>query len=349
MKRRIIIVVVLLILLGLGGLWYYLQQSHESIKAPKPQTQLVRVAKVEMQTVPHQVDAVGVLKAKRRINVAPQLPGQIVSITYQPGAFVKEGTRLIQLDDRIYRANLKSSKAAFKLAQINYHRYRSLAKQGVLAKQMLDKMRATFQEAQAKVSELQTTLSQTTIRAPFDGYVGAKMVSIGDYVEIGKTLTTLTDRSYLQVDYSLPEKYLSVLKLGQLVTLYIPNQKDKSFHGVVSYIAPTIDISTHSIALEAEVANPKNILTPGLFVRIRQRVGIARNALVVPQTSIVPTITGDKVFVVVKGKARTRKVRIGVTVGNKVQIIKGLSLGDVVITAGQQHIKDGSPVKIESR
>lgn len=347
MTRKITIyIIVIVALAAIGSGWYYWQRAQAPRLIPKSEPIAVKVSKVIRQSVPDVVDAIGVLQAKQQINVTPEISGIVISINYTPGSFVKKGTVLFRLDDRIYLAKLKSSKATLRLAKLNYQRYTKLAKLGALSKQALDTIRANYLQAQADVKTNQTYLSQTIIKAPFDAYVGPKNISIGDYVQQGQLLTSLTDRKNLYVDYQVSEKYLPKLKLGQDVKIIVTNMPGRLFKGKVSYIAPTINVSTHSVALQAAVLNLDNQLTPGSYVKIKQHIGLQRDALVIPQQSLIPTITGNKVFIVVNGKAQSVNVKIGATINNQVEIIKGLSFGDVVVTAGQQQLKNGTKVKV---
>ncbi|MCH9643418.1 MAG: efflux RND transporter periplasmic adaptor subunit [Gammaproteobacteria bacterium] len=343
-RKIIIFIIVVAIILGIGFGWYYWPSDSGPAQASVPQVIAVRVAKVKRSTITNTVYAVGTLQAKQQINVAPQMDGKIVAILYKPGSFVKQNTVLFQLDDRIYQARLRSAQSALNLAKMNFERSLQLAKTGAQSKQTLDSMRATFEEAQAALSSDQTVLSEARIRAPFSGYVGPQLVSIGDYVRQGQTLTTLTDRSILQVNYSLPEQYLQQLQLGQKVRVILPNHKHEKFIGKLSYISPTVDDTTDSVDLEADIPNPKNILAPGLFVKVKQVLGMNRNALVVPIESLVSTITGSQVYRIENHRARAISVKTGATSRNHVEILKGLKQGDVVVTAGQQELIDGSHV-----
>lgn len=300
MSRKIIsFVAVAVIFLVFGGLWYHWQRVPEDASSLQSQQSVaVQVASVVSQSVPNHIDTVGTLHAKQMADLSSDTAGKVVKILYTPGSFVKQGTPLIQLDDRTYQSNLQSDEAALELATLNYQRNQSLAKLGAQAKQTLDAARADYLQAQAKVAKDKTVLSETVIKAPFDGFVGAKNVSVGDYVQQGQTLTVLVDRQLLQVDYSFPEKYLSHIKWAQKVTIKLPGHPKPKTHvlmGTVSYIAPQVDPSTHSIALQADIPNTNNALTPGVFVKVEQTTGINEHSLVVPEESLVPTITGNEV------------------------------------------------------
>lgn len=345
MKRLSTLIIVLIIVIGLGTYWYEEQQAEEAVQTPTLGATPVVLVKVKRQALPRQLQAVGTLKAWRQIAVASQLDGEVTALYFKPGSYVAAGARLLQLDDRIARAKLASANSALHLATMNYQRAQSLAHTGAESKQALDKMRATFHEAKAAVDIHRKLLSETSITAPFAGYVGVQSVNVGDYLRKGQTITTLTDRSQLRVTYQLPERYWSRLKLAQSVILTLPNQSGLHVSGKVNYIAPTVNPATHSILLQAIVDNSKNQLTPGLFVRVQQTIGVDQRALVVPEASIVSTITGPMVYVVRQHKATQVSIKTGIHYDGLVEVQAGLRQGDQVVVAGQQALTEGAMVK----
>ncbi|OGT49140.1 MAG: hypothetical protein A3F17_06705 [Gammaproteobacteria bacterium RIFCSPHIGHO2_12_FULL_41_15] len=351
-RKVIRLAIVALFLIALGVAWYYWQHTAsttQSLLSQKPLPTLVQVAKVVSKPLPQRLQALGVLEANQLTHISADIGGKVTATLYQPGSYVTRGTPLIQLDDRTYRTRLQADEAALALARVNYQRYRSLTQWGAQAKQTLDQAKADFIQAETKVRDDQTRLDQTTLTAPFSGYVGAKTVNVGDYVNPGQSLTVLVDRQQLQVSYQFPETSLSRLQLGQTVTLEPTNgttvQSHQHYMGKVTYLAPQVDTSTHSITLQATLPNPQNALAPGLFVRVYQEIGEPQETLVIPEESLIPTITGNQVYVVKNNKAYAVPVTTGITINGQVQIVKGLKVGDTVIVAGQQQLKNGAPVQ----
>lgn len=344
MRQKITVVLVLVVVVALVIYWYEEHKTESNIiNNQKVATPVVTTA-VKRETVPSRVEAVGTLQAERQVNIAPQISGQIVAISYNPGSYVKAGTTLVELDNDIYQAKLASSQSAYRLAKANYQRISQLARSGAASRQMLDQQRAAYQQARAAVVTNKTWLADTLIKAPFSGYIGPKNYSVGDYVQEGEKLTTLTDRSQLFVNYQLPERYLPTLEFGQLVHVSMPSSGQADVTGKVTYISPIIDDTTHSVSVQATIPNNKNVLAPGLFVKIQQVTHMNRDALVVPLASIVPTITGPKVFIVQKNKAHGIHVSTGANYDNLIEIRSGLKAGDAVVVAGQQRLQDGTVV-----
>ena len=170
-------------------------------------------------------------------------------------------------------------------------------------------------------------------------------MSIGDYVKKGQHLTTLTDRSLLTVNYQLPERYLSALKLGQHVSIEVPHQHHFHVVGKVSFISPTVDELTHSVLIQAAIPNNDNQLAPGLFVRVHQVTHINDHALIIPQAAIVPTIMGPEVYVIKHNKAFVQRIKTGNSFESHIEVLDGLNAGDQVVIAGQQRLQDGVKVR----
>jgi membrane fusion protein (multidrug efflux system) len=187
-----------------------------------------------------------------------------------------------------------------------------------------------------------------SLEAPFTGVVGKGKAGTGDYVNVGQNLVTLTDTQHLRIEYSVPEKYVSGLKLGTVVKVTTAAYPGKIFTGKLAFIAPTITAENRSIALYADISNDDHALKPGMFVDVTQSLGVTEHAMMVPARTLVPILDGQQIYKVISGKVVATTVTIGSRVGDNVQILQGLSPGDEIITDGQIKVKNGMPVKIKS-
>ena len=311
----------------------------------KNTAQAVHVMRVAKRASSLQLPAVGTLKARQQINIAPQIAGLVVSISFTPGSYVVTGTPLVRLDNRIYKANLAEAKSALVLSESKYNRYKILSTKEVLAPQQLAEAKATYQEDLAKVQVNQTYLEQTVLRAPFSGYVGDHQVSVGDYVTGGQHLTTLVNRRDLLVSYLLPGQYQTQLHLGQAVQVTVSGVA-KKIQAKVVYVAPTIDSVTHSIMVQAGIDNADNQLTPGAFARVSQTISAARMVMMVPSNSIVAKGDERLVYRVVNDRVQAVPVKLGDANEGWTTIRSGLQVGDQIVTAGQQQLSDGAAVNI---
>ncbi|VVC75895.1 Multidrug export protein AcrE [Aquicella siphonis] len=343
MKKKLVIT--LFIILS-AGIWVFFKYRSPSEEAAPGQV-WVQTAVVKTSTLPLEAHAIGTLVA-RSVEITPELAGHVRNIYFQDGAFVSKDTPLIQLDDSVYKAKYESTKAQLAFSQNDFNRKTLLVKQGAVTRAAIDQADADLKEKTANAQENAVMVSKMRLNAPFDGVVGKSKVNLGDYVTTGQSIVTLTDTRHLRIEYSVPEKYLPSLKSGQEVKITTSTYPGKEFFGKVSFISPTINTENRSVFLYADVPNNTNELAPGMFVNVTHSLGTEEKVLMIPARSLVPILDGEQVYKVVNGKAYAATVLIGKRISDSVQVLQGLSPGDVVITDGQLKIKNGMPVQIKS-
>lgn len=343
MKKKIAIATIAIIAASTVGIIKFKHQSADVV----PSAVSVQAIKVEQSTLPLETQAIGTLVA-RSVEITSEVPGHVEKINFQDGTFVKQNTSLIELDDAVFKAKLQSSKAQLAYSENDYKRKKSLEKTGAITRQAVDQADTDLKEKTAQMQESAVMVNKMHLAAPFDGVVGKSNVDLGDYVNTGQSLVTLTDTKHLRIEYNVSEKYLPLLKLGQVVKLTTSTYLNKTFIGKVAFISPTINTETRSIALYADISNDDNFLAPGMFVNVSHSLGKEERVVTIPARSLVPILDGVQVFRVVDGKAYAVTVTTGKRVHDKVQVTQGLSPGDTVITDGQLKVKNNMPVKIIS-
>jgi membrane fusion protein (multidrug efflux system) len=187
------------------------------------------------------------------------------------------------------------------------------------------------------------------IVAPFDGVVGIRTVSIGDYVKDGADLVNIEDIGVLKVDFRVPERYLPQMRAGQIVEVTADALPADRYRGAIEAINPRIDANGRSLEVRARLSNSDGRLRPGMFARVRIIIGERANALLVPEEAIVPLGDDFFVYTVVDGKANRIRVKLGVRRNSQVELLEGVKTGDKVITAGMRVQRDGQPVRIVER
>ncbi|MGH6610958.1 MAG: efflux RND transporter periplasmic adaptor subunit, partial [Burkholderiaceae bacterium] len=275
--------------------------------------------------------------------------GRIAAIGFKDGQQVRKGQMLVALDDRLNDAEVAQMKAEYDLAIANLKRSEDLAKQKFISSSAQETAASNAQVAEAKLQLSQARLSKMRIVAPFDGVVGIRGVSIGDYVKDGTDLVNVEDVRTLKVDFRLPERNLTQIKVGQSVEVLADALPGERFTGQIDAINPRIDANGRSIELRARLQNTAGKLRPGMFVRVRVIVGERTDALMVPEEAIVPEGGEFYVYKVVDGQARRVAVKLGVRRDARVEITEGLKAGDQVVTAGMRLSRDGQPVKVIDR
>lgn len=308
-----------------------------------PPTQ-VETAKVEARALPSQFETVGSLRADESAVIRPEIAGKIERIGFTEGQRVSAGSLLFSLDAALTQADLNEANANLENSRRANTRANELAGKQLVARADVDQTRASLGVDQARAASARTRLEKTQIRAPFDGVVGLRDVSVGDYVTAGQALVDLVRMDPMEVDFRVPEVQLGKMKVGQAVNLSVDAYPGETFAGEVVAIAPTIDAAGRSASLRARVANADLKLRPGLFARVQVVFGTNAKALMVPEQAIWPNGEQKMVFVVVDGIAKLVPVTLGARQPGWVEIVEGLKAGDEVITSGQQKIGDGAKV-----
>lgn len=304
----------------------------------------VEVAKVKASDFSDEAAAVGNLKSGESVVLRPETPGRVATINFRDGTIVSKGTVLVELDAAIQSAELQQARANLALARSNHQRNQELLLKKFLSQQALDNSAAALKVQEATVQLAEAKLAKMQIKAPFNGMVGLRNVSVGDYVKEGQDLINIEDIGTLRVDFKLPESYLGRVSKGQTVEVTSDALPGQHFKAVLDAVDPMVDQGGRAISSRARLDNAAGKLRPGLFVRVRLLFGERQHVLMLPEQAIVPG-TQPAVFKVTDGKAVLVKVRLGVRRAAQVEVLEGLVEGDVVVTAGQLKLRDGASVR----
>lgn len=306
----------------------------------------VEVFQVKPSTVQEDLQAVGSLQSNESVILRPEVSGRIAAIGFKDGQVVRKGQMLIALDNSLNAAEVAQMQAEYDLALANLKRSEDLASRKFISSSAQDTAASNAQVAEAKLKLAQARSSKMRIVAPFDGVVGIRSVSLGDYVKDGTDLVNVEDVHILKVDFRLPERNLTQIKVGQGIEVVADALPGERFSGNIDAINPRIDANGRSLEIRARLDNTGGKLRPGMFVRVRVIVGERTNALLVPEEAIVPQGADFYVYKVVEGQALRVPVKIGVRREALVEIVEGLKTGDQVVTAGMRLSRDGQPVRI---
>lgn len=318
--------------------------SNVSAKA-RPAT-LVEVASVEATSLPQTITAVGSLRSDESVTLRPEIAGRITAILFKEGQPVRKGDTLVRLDAAIPAADVRQARANVALAESRYRRSVELAARNFISAQAQDDARNNLEIAQAALALTEAKLAQTQIQAPFAGVIGLRVVSVGDYVKEGSDLVNLESIDMLKVDFRVPEVYLKEVQVGQAVEIVLDAVPGERYGGKVIALNPLIDAGGRAIVIRAQVSNRNTLLRPGMFARVTLITRSTRPTLMVPEEAIVPQGTEQFVFRVDGDKAVRIAVQTGQRRDGRVEIVNGISSGDVLVTAGQAQLRDGGTVRI---
>jgi membrane fusion protein (multidrug efflux system) len=304
------------------------------------------------------LQGIGTLASVEKVMLSPELSGRVKRIHFRDGESVAQGELLVSLDAvklkkrlQARQSGLREARARMKNARRSYRRQQTLYDKGVGSEEARDEALTAFTAAQAKVDRLQSeieelreTIADTRIRAPFGGTLGEARVDSGEFVRAGAPLVLLTQKDQLEVSFTVPERYMDRVRVGQNATFTVPGHPEDTFPGTVTFLNPVIEESTRSLRIKASVANSAESLRPGGFASVRLTVGQRKNAAVIPEEALIPTRKGYMVFIVQNGTAQTREVKIGLRKPGIVEIRKGLEPGQSVIASGHISVQAGDRV-----
>jgi multidrug efflux system membrane fusion protein len=319
-------------------------------QAPPPTPVVATV--VGPANVPASLDAVGSLRAVREVMLAPEVAGRVTAIRFTAGQRVGAGATLVELNSAPEYADRAAAVAKAELARLQLARSRQLVPAGAESREVLQQRQSESSQAVAAVRQLDARIAQKRIAAPFAGEIGVRRINLGQYLNPGDAIATLTALDELFVDFTVPQQELAKLSIGSEVRVTSDAWPGRVFTAVVTTIEPRIAEDSRNVWVQGRLANPDRSLRPGMYVNTALSLPPLPGALVVPTTAIVTSAQGDSVVVLrgknprSEGKAEMVQVQTGRRFGDSVVIVKGLKAGDVVVTEGQLRVQPGAPLKV---
>lgn len=359
MKKRMFFTIFgLLILFGgiFGYKWFVAYKTQEFFDNRTAPVETVTAIRAQVATWQPTIKAVGSLEAVQGVEITAETTGKIIEIAVDDGARVEAGQVVARLDSDGLRAELRGARAEASLAQIQRDRQRRLREQRAVSESDLDQAASQLEQALARVDDIQAQLEKKTIKAPFSGRLGILEVDIGQYLSPGDPLVTLQTLDPISVDFSVPQQELARIAVDQPVVVRADAFEGQPFRGHITAISPKVNTQTRSVAVRGRLVNPDGLLRPGMFVDTAVELPREDNVITLPQTAITYNPYGDSVFLISEQQTDSgdpalvveRKfVKSGATRGDQVQILKGVSEGDRVVTSGQLKLRNGSKVTIE--
>lgn len=312
-------------------------------RAPTDAVSVV-VTTVDYRPFAQDMEAIGTARANEAVDITAKLSNRVTAIRFREGQQVRAGDVLIEFDSEQARANLEGAEAALKDSRSQFNRSRELYATKALSESQLDQLQATLSVNEARVAVARAQLSDTIIRAPFAGRVGLRNISVGSFVNPGDVITTLDDTSVIKLDFSVPEVFLSQLHEGMGIAGRTTAYAGEIFQGKVASIDNRLDPVSRAVMVRAAIVNRDGRLKPGMLMTVALHRAEAP-VLLIPEQGLVPEGERQYVFAVRNDKAVRVEVRTGRRRPGEVEIVDGLSSGDVVIVEGTQKVRDGIAVK----
>jgi membrane fusion protein (multidrug efflux system) len=379
MSKRFLIALALVILVCGGLVGFNLFRSHmigQFFATRQMPSVTVSATEVRPTTWTPEIDAIGTLAAAQGVDVAAPIAGVVRELAFRANDRVEEGKLLVQIDDAVERADLRSAEAALERDRAALERARTLSRRGVSSEANLEQAETSLAASESSLGRLQATIDLKAVEAPFAGTIGIPRVDVGQYVQPGSVIATLQQLGTMRIDFTVPEQQLGDLDMGQAVAAGLTGESFP-YQGRIVGIDPKIDPASRLVAARAEVDNPDGALRPGQFVRVRVKLPPVENVIALPQTSVVTSLYGDYVYVVETPQpqpgaatpaaapapavdpagapptppplvARQVFVEIGRRQGELIEIVQGLQPGQTVVTSGQNKLANNAPVTIDN-
>jgi membrane fusion protein (multidrug efflux system) len=288
------------------------------------------------------LEAIGTARARDSVTITASVSETIDRVEFDSGQVVRAGQVLVRLSGREQRATLAEAEAEYRAAQTLFARQQDLAQRQLIAASTFDAQRGARDAAKARLEQMRAQLGDRAIVAPFAGVLGLRQVSPGALVTPGTVITTLDDIGTLELDFSVPERQLAQLAVGQAVTATSPAFPGETFRGTVAALDPRVDAATRSLGARAEFANPDHRLRPGMLLSARIERA-TRDVLQVPELAIQQV--GQQAFVF-RANADGTVAQVPVTLGARrpgfVELAQGVAAGDRVVVEGVVKLRDGA-------
>jgi len=359
MKKRILLalaglVILIAILAGVKALQIGSMIKQGKTFVPPPET--VTSAVVTSETWDSALTSVGTLTAVQGVSVAAELPGKIVVINFIAGTAVKKGDLLLQQDISSEQAQLPGLLSQVTLARANQKRADQMFSEGIISQADHDSTISNSAQAQAQVDNIKATIAKKSIRAPFSGRLGIRLVNLGQHLREGDPIVSLQALDPIYVDFSLPQQQISQLHSGLPVRISSDALPGSALEGRITAINPQVDAETRNVKLQATAANRSEKLHPGMFVNVSVGLPTRTKVLIIPATAVLYAPYSDSVFVIEnakEGKAgkqlRQQFIRLGEKRGDYVAVTSGLKAGETIVSTGVFKLRNGQAAVIDNK
>ncbi|MBQ7999124.1 MAG: efflux RND transporter periplasmic adaptor subunit [Bacteroidales bacterium] len=324
-----------------------LAAADKIVKGRGGRTLNVNAIVAKPQSVSDEILINGSILPDEEVDLSFETSGKIVEINFKEGTSVKKGQLLAKVNDRPLQAQLQKLTSQVKLAEDRVYRQSLLLKKDAVSQEAYEQVKTDLAKLEADIELIKANIEQTELRAPFDGVIGLRGVSVGSYASPSVVVAKLTKISPVKVEFAVPERYTDDIKIGANVVFSLTGEVEQ-FRAKVYAKESKIDPVTHTLTVRALYDNRNGASLAGRYATVKLEKQRIDDAIVVPSDAIVPEMGVDKLFLYKSGKAQPVDVIAGLRTDKDVQIVRGINMGDTVIVSGTLQLRTGLPVVLDN-
>jgi len=342
----------------IAGLWFAMQalvtKKQRDLAAfgsqPRPVV-TISAAPVVAESWQRYLYSIGSFSAIQDVYVTNEIEGMVTSIKFESGQKVNAGDVLVTLDTSVDAAELEALIANQRLNELQFERSKRLVAENTISKSEFDIAAARRDGATAMARAKAAGVRKKTIRAPFSGVLGIRKIDLGEYLDSGSEIVTLQMLKPIFLDFATPERFISLVTIGQVIEAEVQAYPDEVFRGTVTAIDPGVDRATRNFRIRASFANMDRRLRSGMFAEIRGTVPTRDEVLTIPEIAVAYAPYGNSVFVIDsdgdKLSVSRHQIETGGIRAGRVSVIDGLNAGDRIVSAGHNKLRNGMLVQID--
>jgi membrane fusion protein, multidrug efflux system len=318
----------------------------KDIKPKQAQTTVVDVLVASTQNIANNIEVSGTVVANEFVQLQPEASGRLTYLNVPEGERIAAGTVIAIVNNADLKAQVEKSKSLYDLSQKTVDRYKQLLAVNGMNQSDYDAALNTMNGYKADIDYYQALLDKTILKAPFEGIIGLRQVSLGAYVSPTTLIATIQQLDRIKVDFTLPEQYSSVIKTGATVLVSFDESGSKKEKATIIAVEPQVNQNSRNLTVRAVLQSAK--ASPGGFAKVYIDAGADAKAIMIPTNSLIPDDKNNQVILIKQGKAEFVNVKTGIRLANNVEVTKGVAAGDTVVVTGVLFARPKSTLQVRT-
>lgn len=318
-------------------------------KGPKDKILNINAIVLKYQTLSDKIVSTGNIIPDEEVDLSFESSGKVTNIYFKEGTHVKKGDLLAKINDKPLQAQLKKLEAEIPLAEDRLFRQKTLLAKDAVSQEAFEQVSTENEKLKADIELVKANISQTELRAPFDGIIGLRNVSEGAFASPATIITKLTRIAPLKIDFSIPESYSSDVKSGTKILFRLQDEDGtvREYNASVYAVESKVDMNTRTLKVRASYPNVGEKIVPGRYTSVEITKREIEDALAVPSEAVIPEMGKNMIYLYKNGVAQPVEITTGIRTASHLQALSGVQEGDTVIVSGVMQLRTGTKVTID--